>query len=484
MNPWRVALVLGWILLVLAGLMALPVAVALAYGNGDAWAMFDGVWITALAGGLLAWPARSRGRGEVTLRESLAIVALGWLATALFGALPFQLSGEFPGFLDSFFESMSGVTTTGASILPHPGGLTHGVAFWRCFMQWIGGLGIVLFGLTVLPMAGVGGVHLFRAESTGPTSEKVTPRLKDTAKVLWRIYFGLTAAETLLLVACGLGPFEAVCHSFSTMATGGFSTRDASAGAFGPSAQLVITLFMFLAGVNFALYHRALARGKGAFASIAKDDELRLYLGLSAAATLVVAASLILQQGRGVVDALRASAFQVGSLMTATGFASENFDLWPPLTHAALLLLIMVGGMAGSTAGGIKVVRLRVMLRAVRASLRRGILPNLVTIVRLNGRAVPESMVIAIGSFIGVYLIGAVIGTLVLSAEGTTVIEGFSASVACLSNTGPGLGRLGPASHFGWLGATSKLTLSALMLAGRLEFFTVLALFSRHYWKR
>jgi len=484
MNAWRIALVLGWILLVLAGLQLLPVAVSWVYRNGDSWAMVAGVWLTALAGGALVLAGRRRGRGELRVGEGYAIVVLGWLGTAFFGALPFHFSGEFPGFVDCFFESMSGVTTTGSSILPDPGALTHGVAFWRCFIQWIGGLGIVLFGLTLLPLAGVGGMHLFRAEGTGLSAEKFTPRLRSTAKALWSIYLALTLAETALLMACGLNLFEALCHAFTTMATGGFSTRTASAGAFGVPAQLTMTVFMLLAGVNFALYHRLLARGRSAWRSVLADDELRLYAGLYAAATLAVAVALVLQRERGVLDALQSAAFQVASLLTATGYASEDFALWPAFCHTLLLMVIIVGGMAGSTAGGLKVVRLKVLLSSVRASLRRELRPALVSVVRLGGRVLQEPVVSAVGAFAAVYLACALLGTLVLTAQGATVLEGFSASVTCLSNAGPGFERVGPAAHFGWLGDAGKGTLIVLMLAGRLEFFTLLAVFSRQAWKR
>ena len=483
MNPWRVAFVLGWILVMLAGALLLPLGVALLHGDGDAGALALSALLTALAGGAGVLAARGRGRGEPTIREGFAVVSLAWVLLAVFGALPFHYSGHFGSFVDSLFESMSGFTTTGASILVSPQDLPRGIGLWRCFMQWIGGLGIVLFGLAILPMLGAGGMHLFKAEIPGPTSEKITPRLKDTAKSLWIIYAALTALEALLLWAGGMTFYDAWAHSFTTMATGGFSTKNASIGFYDSATiDLVVTLFMFLAGINFALYYHAVSRRSPA--PIWKDSEWRLYAGIAGSAALVFFGLLWLHDGQAPGGALVDSLFQTASILTTTGFATADFDLWHPLARVGLLGLMLVGGMAGSTGGGMKVVRVGVLFSHARQSLRKMIQPRSVTVVRAGRKGVPVDLLQLILGFAVLYALLLVAGTVILSACGHGFEMSFSASLACLSNIGPGLGEVGPAGNFAGVHAVGKVALTALMLLGRLEVYTVLVLFSRHFWKK
>jgi len=482
MNARRVAHVLGWILLFLAGAMALPWLVAVLQRSGDAGVLAASAGWTALAGGLLLLATRS-GKGELTIREGFAVVALGWVFIAAFGALPFRLSGHAGTWIDALFESMSGFTTTGASILTSPESLSAGVAFWRCFMQWIGGLGIVLFGLAILPMLGVGGLHLFKAETPGPTSEKFTPRLSDTAKRLWMIYAGLTLAEVLLLLLGGMGLLDALAHSFATMATGGFSTRNLSLGHWdSPYLHLVVTLFMFLAGINFVLYHRLLRDRKlGVFW---QDPEWRSYAGIAGAAALAFWLMLITAHDRPWGQALVDSLFQTVSVMTTTGFATDDFNQWHSLGRVGLLGLMVVGGMAGSTGGGVKVVRIRVLAASARLTLRRLISPRAVLFVRLGGHPVPHDLVASIHGFFVLFLAQLALGTLVLALCGHDLEVCLSGTLACLSNIGPGLGEVGPMGNFAAIHPAAKLTLTWLMLLGRLELFTILVMFSVHYWKR
>lgn len=483
MNPWRISYVLGWIQVFLAGGMMLPFLISFLYMDGDSTGLLSAMLVTAASGGLAAWVSRGHGRGELTIREGFAVVTFGWLFMSFFGALPFLFSGTIASPIDAWFESMSGFTTTGASILTSPQSLPHGVAFWRCFMQWIGGLGIVLFGLAILPMLGVGGMHLFKAETPGPSSEKITPRLRDTAKILWIIYVVLTAAEALLLWVSGMSFYDAWAHSFTTMATGGFSTYDASIGHFqSPLIDLIITFFMFCAGINFALYFKAV-RG-GGIKAILNDTEWRYYAKIAGGSALVFWLALVLWQDRGIGSALVDSLFQTVSILTTTGFATDDFNLWHPIGRVGLLFLMVVGGMAGSTGGGVKVVRMKILVSHARKSLRRMIQPQGVLLVRMGGRGVPPELVSSITGFIVLFLILLVGGTLTLALLGHDLEVGLTASLACLSNIGPGLGEVGPAGNFAAIHPLGKLMLSMLMLLGRLEIYTVLVMFSMHFWRK
>jgi trk system potassium uptake protein TrkH len=483
MNPWRVTYVLGWIQVFLAGGMLLPLLISLLYLDGDTSGLLLATLVTAAAGGLAAFKTRSNGSGELTIREGFAVVTLGWLLISFFGSLPFLFSGQIPSMIDAWFESMSGFTTTGASILVSPQDLPHGVAFWRCFMQWIGGLGIVLFGLAILPMLGVGGMHLFKAETPGPSSEKITPRLKDTAKILWIIYLVLTATEALLLWISGMTFYDAWAHSFTTMATGGFSTYNASIGQFSsPVIHLIVTLFMFLAGINFALYFKV-AQG-GGLKAIWNDTEWRYYAGIASAAALVFWIALMLKDGAFSAMRLVDSMFQTASILTTTGFATDDFNVWPPVARVGLLLLMIVGGMAGSTGGGMKVVRLKILVSHARQSLRRMIQPHGVLLVRMGGRGVTPELVSNITGFLVLFAVLWLGGTLFLALLGHDLEVALSGTLACLSNIGPGLGEVGPAGNFAGIHPLGKLMLSILMLLGRLEIYTVLVMLSLHFWKK
>ena len=484
MNLYRIGRVLGWVLVSLGALMLVPLLVSLAYpGEGDRPALLGSVLITAGSGALALLLARGRGDGELGARESFVAVTFSWVLMAVFGTLPFLLSGQIPHFVDAVFESMSGFTTTGASILSHPVGLGHGVGFWRCFTHWIGGLGIVLFTLILLPMLGSGGLSLFRAEATGPIAEKLTPRLKDTARILYLIYIVLTVACALLLWAFGMDFYDSWAHSFGTIATGGFSTKDTSIAWYAsPAIHIIITVFMVLSGINFALYHQLVR--KRDWRAVLGDHDLRLYLGLFLGFVLLIALALVTQQGQGWGQALLGSSFQVGSILTCTGFATEDFDQWPSFARLALVGLMVVGGMAGSTAGGIKTVRFGVVLAFLRQSLRMAFQPRAVAPVRFNRRVVAPELLLDVMACVAFYFAVWGIVALLLAWWGSPFDEAVAGVAACLSNAGPGLGRLGPMGNYGCLGDPATVLLTVTMLLGRLEFLTILVLFSRHFWRR
>jgi trk system potassium uptake protein len=482
-NAFRVGYVLGWILVFLTGAMALPFLISLIYNDGDSLSLLYSMLASLLSGGLVISISRKRGKGELSVREGFAVVTLAWVVMSLFGALPFLFSGTTSSLIDALFESMSGFTTTGASIFVSPEALPHGVGFWRCFMQWIGGLGIVLFGLALLPMLGVGGMHLYKAETPGPSSEKITPRLKDTAKILWWIYITFTLIEILLLKLGGMNAYDAAAHSFTTMATGGFSTHDASIAYFNsPFIYLVMTLFMFFAGINFSLYFRALQQKS--LLPVFKDAEWRVYASIITCVVLGLVLVLTLAHDFGVFDAVVASLFQTLSIMTTTGFATEDFNLWHPFGRVALFFLMFVGGMAGSTGGGMKVVRVKIAFAHAHMSLRRMIQPQAVNLIRMGERAVSSDLVQSISGFVMIFFLLTLFGTLSLAALGHDLEVALTGTVACLSNIGPGLGSVGPSGNFSAIHPLGKLILTGLMLLGRLELFTVLVLFSRRFWMR
>ena len=483
MKLLRVLRALSLLILLLSASMLLPACVALYYGDGDAFALFLSALLSAGVGGLLRYLSRRQPSGDMNIKEAFAVVGLGWTVMAILGALPFLISQTIPLPQDALFESMSGFTTTGASILRSPQDLPHGIAFWRCFIQWIGGLGIVLFVLALLPNAGGGGKYLFRAETPGPSSEKITPRLRDTAKMLWLIYFTLTAGEALLLWAGGMSFFDSWAHSFTTMATGGFSTRNASLGYWqSPFIQGTVTLFMFLAGTNFALYFRVVR--ERSLLPMFRDNEWRSYAGIAGVSALLIFVLLWAGGYHGAGRSLLHSLFQTASIMTTTGFATDDFNLWPEASRILLLLLMLIGGMAGSTGGGMKVVRVKVLLAHAHQCLRKMIHPRLVTVVRVGPRAVAPELVSNITGFAVLYLTLLIGGSLLLALFAHSFEVSLTATLACLSNIGPGLGAVGPSGHYADIHVVGKVMLTGLMLLGRLEVYTVLVLLSRNFWRK
>ncbi|MFN2371596.1 MAG: TrkH family potassium uptake protein [Candidatus Krumholzibacteriia bacterium] len=481
MSLRSVAKVLAFLLLVTSACLVLPALVALLYREPD-WRHF---LLAAAGGGVLSGGAllALRDAPDLRVREGFAVVACGWLAAGLLGAVPCWLSGQIPSFTDAAFESVSGFTTTGATILTDVEGRSHATLFWRALSHWLGGMGIVLLAVAILPLLGVGGMQLFRAEVPGPTAERLTPRIRETAKLLWGVYVLLTALETGALMLAGMGFFDAVCHSFATMATGGFSNHDASVGGYAtPAVEWIIIVFMLLAGTNFSLHYLAL---RGRPDRYAKDEEFRFFLLIVAGVTGALTVLLLAAGFYGSTgETVRGALFQTVSILTTTGFGTADYLMWPPFAHAVLLMLMAVGGCAGSTGGGIKVVRLLILLKTAKLELRRMLHPRAVFTLWFNGRAVAPSLQTNVLGFFLLFMVVYGVGVLVLTAGGRDLVTSVGATAATLGNIGPGLGLVGPAGNYAALMDWEKWLLMAFMLVGRLELFTVLVLFLPGAWRR
>lgn len=482
-QPELVGRVLGYFILALAGLMLVPLAYGALTGGRDLGALSISVLVTACSGISLMLVFRSRPRRELKMREAILLTSLVWISMCLFGSLPFYFSPYFDGFSAAFFESASGFTTTGATVLADVEQLSAPIQLWRCYSQWLGGMGIVMLGVAVLPLIGQGGTHLYRSEFSGAKSQRLATRSAETARALWRIYLVLTLAEILALSMAGMGVFEAVCHTFTTLATGGFSTRNGSIAAF-DSARIdyTVTVFMLLSGISFIQYYRLLVERdrKTVFA----DFELRAYLGLLVVVTGVIAVVLVCLHGFGLEPAFRAALFQVVSIITTTGFTTHDFATWYPLAQILLLSLMFVGGCTGSTAGGLKVARAVMLWRVIEREFKRMAEPQGVFSIGVNGETVPEQAVQGLLNL--VYLAGLVLfcASVVLAAAGADVLTAISATIACLFNIGPGLGAVGPMGNYGDLPRVVQWVLAFCMIAGRLEFYTLLLIFTGVFWRR
>ncbi|HEX9778751.1 MAG TPA: TrkH family potassium uptake protein [Geopsychrobacteraceae bacterium] len=481
MNQTLTLRILGALLICLSGTLLLPLPFSFYYGDG-AWPAFLGsALICLLIGGLLFHFCKSRK--EMSVREGFAIVTFGWSFFALFGALPYLLSGAIPSPVDAVFETMSGFTTTGSTILTHIEGMPKSLLFWRALTHWLGGMGIIVLSLAILPMLGVGGMQLFKAEVPGPTADRLKPRIQDTATLLWGVYLLLTAVETLLLMLGGMTFFDAVCHAFATLATGGFSTRDASVAAY-DSVYIdgVITLFMFLAGVNFTLHFQAL---RGRLREFHRNEEFRCYLGITLFATLLL---LLFNWSGGIYQSLgenlRYSLFQVCAILTTTGFGTADYEIWPVLTQYVLVLLMFIGGCAGSTGGGIKVVRILLLFKHAQVQVFRLIHPRAVRLVKLGNRPVDRDVMQAILGFFALFIGIFVTASLLMAACGMDLVSAASAVIACLANIGPALGSVGPTDNYAAVPTLGKGVLIFCMLMGRLELFTVLVLFFPSFWRK
>ncbi len=477
MNLRMIGFVLGRILLTEAGLLALPLVTALLYGESLLpWLVTMGLLV--LWGGLLS--RRRPERTALYARDGFAAVALAWILMSAFGALPFVLSGDIPHYVDAFFETVSGFTTTGASILTDVEILSRSGLLWRSFTHWVGGMGVLVFVMAILPMSDGHTMHILRAEMPGPTAGKLVSRMSDTAKILYGIYFAMTAVMILLLLLGGMNLFDACVHAFGTAGTGGFSSRALSIGAYESTYLDIVTGVGMLAfGVNFNLYFFLLA---GRFRDVLKSEELWAYLGIVGFSTVTIAANILHIYG-SVGTSLRHAFFQVSSIITTTGYATVNFDQWPGYAKTVLVLLMFIGGCAGSTGGGLKVTRIVTMAKAAFADMRKMLHPNAVIRVRMEGRALPEKQVRGVQAYFSLYMLLFGISWLLLSLEGFDLLSTFTALASCINNIGPGLGMVGPMGSFAAFSPASKLLLSFDMLAGRLEIFPMLLLFAPSLWR-
>ncbi len=474
--------VVGLLLVFVALAMLVAAGVALYYGDGDALAFLLSAAVTGLVG-FLSYRYTSI-EGDIRMREGYAVVTLAWAGTAVFGALPFFFSGVTDSLVAAVFESMSGFTTTGATIFGDIESLPHGILFWRSFSHWLGGMGIIVLAIAVLPFLGVGGMQLFRAEVPGPTPERLRPRITQTAKLLWYVYVGLTAAQVLLYVWAGMGWFDAVNHAFATLATGGFSTKNASIAAFDSRFIHYVTIvFMYLAGVNFSLHFRAFTGRLAYF----RDEEWRFFTAvLLGAAAFLTAINLAHgsygTSGPEIEQAIRDSLFQVTSIATTTGFISADYELWASAAQAVIFALFFVGGMAGSTGGGIKAVRVLLLFKHAANQLRRQLHPKAILLSRVGRKSVSEDVMAMVVAFVMLYLLLILVGAMAMTLLGTDLMTGIGAAAATVGNIGPGLGLVGATDHYGWMSDPALAVLTFLMLVGRLEIYTVLILFHPEMW--
>lgn len=469
---------LGAILLGMAGAMGACTLVGLI--------LRDGSFLPLLASTMIAGGAGLLARGlthipeDVNYREAFALVTIAWVVVALFGALPFLLAGAIPDPVSALFESASGFTTTGSSVLSDIEAVPGGILLWRSMTQWLGGMGIIVLGVAILPYLGVAGMQLLRAEMPGPSADRLKPRIRETAKLLWLVYAGLTLLLVLLYVGGGMSIFDALNHALTCLPTGGFSTRNDSLAGFSPFIQWVTILFMFLAAINFTLHFRALTRGVRPYL---RDPEFRLYFAVVVGAWAAAFAA-IYAPGDRVEGALRDAGFTVISLLTTTGYATADYELWPPFAQMLLFLLFFIGGMAGSTAGGPKVVRVLVILKHGWVELRKHLHPRAVLITKIGDQPVGESMLLNVVAFMILYVGLFGLGALALSASGLSFASAVSAAGTAISNVGPGLDQVGPFDNFGFLPWHAKLVMVMLMLLGRLEIYTVLIVFHPGLWRR
>ena len=473
--------VMGLLLLIEGFFLGISSLVSLYYGQYDLVAL---VVTTAIcfSVGIILRLLTNKAEKNIGKREGYIIVSLVWVIFSLFGALPFIISGAIPSYTDAFFETISGFTTTGASILNDIESMPHGLLFWRSLTQWLGGMGIIVLSIAILPMFGIGGMQLFVAEVPGPTPDKLHPRIKETAKRLWGIYILFTLTEVILLKLGGMNWFDAVNHSFTTMATGGYSTKQASIAHFNsPFIHYVIIVFMFLAGTNFTLSYFAL---HFKFGKVFKNEEFRYYLGFVILFTVAIAFALRYFEGYNPEKSFRDSLFQVVSIITTTGYATADYLQWMPFVIVMIFALMFFGGSAGSTGGSVKIVRITLLLKNSYQELKRIIHPNAIIPVRINGKSVPPQIISNILAFVVFYMLTTIISTVVISALGYDLETSLGAVAATLGNIGPGIGRVGPIENYAHIPVFGKWFLSFLMLIGRLELFTVLVLFSPSFWKK
>lgn len=470
---------LGYVLIIEAACMLPSLFVSLLYRQGDFIAFFITIFILLVSG--MSLSHIRVGNDNLYTRDGFAIVALGWLAISFFGALPFYLSGE-TSFIDAFFESVSGFTTTGSTILKNIESVPKGLLFWRSFTNWLGGMGVLVLTLAILPSAKPSTLYIMKAESPGPAPGKLVPRIGQTARILYAIYIVLTLIQIVLLILAGLPVYDAFIHAFSTAGTGGFSSKNLSVGAYSNVAvEIIIMLFMLMFGINFSLYYQGL---KGNFKAFLHDEEFRFYIG-----TVIVAIALITFNTFGTVyhnfwESLRYSSFQVSSIITTTGYTTADFNLWPTFSKMILVVLMLMGASAGSTCGSIKCIRIVLLLKIARREIVKIVHPRSVYSVKINGKMVDEGTLTGVLSFFFLYIATIAMSILIVTLEGKDLITSATAVITAISNVGPGLEMVGPVGNFSSLSVLSKIVLSADMIIGRLEILPVLLMLSPSFWRK
>ena len=477
MNTKSITYILGWILKIEAAFMSLPILTALIYGEEQGWTFVLVMALCLLCGALLT--GRKPKNPSFYAREAFVATALGWIAMSVFGCIPFVLTGEIPRFIDALFETVSGFTTTGASIMPDVEIMSHCSMIWRCFTHWIGGMGVLVFLLAVLPMVGGTNMHLMKAESPGPSVGKLVPKVRFTAQILYRLYVVLTAAEFVFLLLGKMDPYEALCTAFGTAGTGGFGVKNSSIGGYSPYIQWVVTVFMILFGVNFNVYFLLLmCKFRDAF----HCEEMRWYLTIIAAATLLIFANAY-DVALTVENNLRIAAFQVASIITTTGYSTADFQLWPEFSKTILVMLMFVGACAGSTGGGLKVSRFVIAAKSLGAYLISFLHPRAVHKVKFEGKSVEEDTLRAVQLYFVTVIFIVAASVLLVSLDNFDLVTTFTAVTATFNNIGPGLNGVGPTSNFAAFGDLSKCVMIFDMLAGRLEIFPLLMLLYPPLWR-
>ena len=478
MNARMVARILGTVLFIFAALLLLPAAVALIYGERVLNFVIPAA-LSALTGFVLTrFTPHSHA---IFSREGFTSVGLAWIFMGLFGALPFVLSGDIPNYIDAVFETVSGLTTTGASIMSNVEGMSRSGLFWRCFTHWIGGMGVLVFIMAVLPMGDEHSMHIMRAEVPGPTVGKLVPKARDTARILYIIYAALTAIETVFLMCGGMSFYEALLHAFATAGTGGFSTRNASIAAFNSVyIEMVIAVFLMLFGINFNLYYFVII---GRIKDALRSEELHVYLGLIAGCTLAIAIGIAKMYG-GLAQGLRHAFFNTLSIVTTAGFGTVDFVQWPAYAHYILVLLMFIGGCAGSTGGGLKLSRVILLIKTALADLVGMLHPREVRRVQMDGKRVDAATTKAVYSFFFLYVLIIVVTGLLISVDGYDFTVNFTAALSSMSNIGPGLSIIGPSGNFAIFSTFSKIVLTIVMLLGRLEIYPLVILASPTLWRR
>lgn len=479
MNYSMIFYIIGWILSMEAALMVPSVVVAMIYGEKSGWAFVIVIGLCLAAGRLLVM--RKPENKVFYAREGAVTVALSWIVMSLMGCLPFVISGTIPGIVDALFETVSGFTTTGASILPAVEGLPRCMLFWRSFTHWIGGMGVLVFLLCLLPLTG-GGYHmsLMKAESPGPSVSKLAPKVQSTAKILYGLYIFLSVVELILLLAGRMPVFDAICTTFGTAGTGGFGIKNDSFAGYTTYLQAVVTIFMILFGINFNVYFLLLMKKPK---EAVKCEEARWYLAIIAVSTLVIT-MFIRDSFESFGSAVHHAAFQVGSIITTTGFATVDFNLWPTVPKTILVLLMFIGACAGSTGGGIKVSRIVLLFKTMAKEMSQNIHPQMVKKIKFEGRVVDHEILRTVNVFIAMYVLIFALSTLLIGIDNFDLTTNFTAVAATLNNIGPGLELVGPTQNFGLYSDFSKLVLIFDMLAGRLEIFPLLLLFYRGTWRK
>jgi trk system potassium uptake protein len=482
MNPKSIVKFLGIFFIFLGAAMFLPLGVAIIGGDDSVFALAISMVITVGIGAFMFVVTKKNNVVHLSHRDGLAIVTLGWITAGLLGAIPYILSGTIPDLASACFESISGFTTTGATVLQNVEGVAPGILLWRSLTQWIGGMGIIVLSIAILPFLGVGGMQLYKVEIPGPIKDKLKPRISDTSKTLWKVYLAITAVEIIFLASGGMSIFDAINHAFCTISTGGFSTKNTSIGYYNNLYfEIVITIFMIIAGMNFSHHYRVIHDGPKVFL---KDPECRVFLFIIAAFTAVITFDIYGTVYNDLSSSFRYAFFQVSSIITTTGFKTSDFKLWPLLSQALLLISMFLGGMAGSAGGGLKTMRVMLLVKHAYREVIRIVHPHAVTAVKMGGRAVPQETLNSIWGFFTLYLMLFVAASVLMIMLGLDMESAFSSVAACIFNVGPGLGTVGPMDNYMDVPLFGKWILIFCMLLGRLEIYTVLVLLTPEFWRK